>query len=86
MMRNEIEIGTRVVINYGAGIPEDFGVIAAIKNDGVSDYAVIEIEGDELTMTAHDVRVKGETSVNGSPIGVYVDEEFNAFMKDVFDE
>ena len=84
MMRNEIEIGTRVVINYGAGIPEDFGVIAAIRNDGVSDYAVVE--GDGFTMTAHDVRVKGETSVNGSPIGVYVDEEFNAFMKDVFDE
>ena len=67
-----VEIGTRVVINYGAGIPEECGVVTAIKNDGVSDYAVVE--GDGFTMTAHDVRVKGETSVNGSPIGVYVDE------------
>ena len=67
-----VKIGTRVVMNYGAGIPEEYGVVTAIKNDGVSDYAVVE--GDGFTMTAHDVRVKGETSVNGSPIGVYVDE------------
>ena len=67
-----VEIGTRVVINYGAGIPEEYGVVTAIKNDGVSDYAVVE--GDGFTMTAHDIRLEGETSVNGSPIGVYVDE------------
>jgi len=67
-----VKIGTKVVMNYGAGIPEEYGVVTAIKNDGVSDYAVVE--GDGFTMTAHDVRVKGETSVNGSPIGVYVDE------------
>ena len=70
-----VKIGTKVVINYGAGIPEDYGVITDHKNDGVSDYAVIEgldIEGDEFTMTTHDIKSKGETSVNGSSIGVFV--------------
>tara|TARA_Y100000310_G_scaffold264134_1_gene274692 strand:- start:157 stop:372 length:216 start_codon:yes stop_codon:yes gene_type:complete len=61
-----VKIGTKVVINYGAGIPEDYGVITDHKNDGVSDYAVIT--GDGFTMTAHTIN---EKSVNGSPIGVW---------------
>ncbi len=36
---NMVKIGTKVVVNYGAGIPEEYGVVTAIKNDGVSDYA-----------------------------------------------
>ena len=64
-----VKIGTKIVVNYGAGIPEEYGVVTAIKNDGVSDYAVIE--GDGFTMTTHDIKSKGETSVNGSPIGVF---------------
>jgi len=61
-----VKICTKVVINYGAGIPEDYGVITDHKNDGVSDYAVIT--GDDFTMTAHTIN---EKSVNGSPIGVW---------------
>ena len=72
MMRNEerdikmVEIGTKVVVNYGAGIPEEYGVVTAIKNDGVSDYAVVE--GDDFTLTTHTIDKK---SVNGSSIGVW---------------
>jgi len=58
-MRNEreikmVEIGTKVVVNYGAGIPEEYGVVTAIKNDGVNDYAVVEdVCSTSWTMTAH---------------------------------
>ena len=62
-----IEIGTKVVMNYGAGIPEEYGVVTAIKNDGINDYAVVE--GDGFTMTAHSIKKK---PVNGSPIGIFV--------------
>jgi hypothetical protein len=73
-----VKIGTKVVMVCGAGIPEEYGVVTAIKNDGVSDYAVIEIAngimvGDGFTTTTHDIKSKGETSINGSPIGVFVD-------------
>mgnify|MGYP001304980155 CR=1 FL=1 len=78
MIRNEgkvVKIGTKVVVNYGAGIPEEYGVVTAIKNDGVSDYAVItgvdSDTGDKIdgfTMTAHTIN---EKSVNGSSIGVW---------------
>ena len=61
-----IEVGTKVVVNYGAGIPEEYGVVTALKNDGVNDYAVVE--GDGFTMTAHTIDKK---SVNGSSIGVW---------------
>ena len=61
-----VKIGTKVVVNYGAGIPEEYGVVTAIKNDGISDYAVVE--GDGFTMTAHTIN---EKSVNGSSIGVW---------------
>ena len=64
-----VEIGTKVVVNYGAGIPEEYGVVTAIKNDGVSDYAVVE--GDGFTMTAHDIQPVGTVSANGSGIGVF---------------
>ena len=60
------KIGTKVVVNYGAGIPEEYGVVAAIKNDGINDYVVIT--GDGFTMTAHTIN---EKSVNGSSIGVW---------------
>jgi len=63
-----VEIGTNVFVNYGAGIPLEYGVVTAIKNDGVSDYAVIE--GDGFAMTAHTIN---EKYANGSPIGVWVD-------------
>ena len=69
MIRNEgkvVKIGTKVVVNYGAGISEEYGAVTAIKNDGVNDYAVIE--GDGFTLTAHSIDKK---SVNGSPIGVW---------------
>ena len=69
MIRNEgkvVKIGTKVVVNYGAGIPEDYGVVTAIKNDGVNDYWVVE--GDGFTMTTHSIDKK---SVNGSSIGVW---------------
>jgi len=63
-----VEIGTRVVMNCGAGIPEELGVIVSYSRHG--SY-VIEYENGTVD-TAYNVRVKGET--NGSPIGVYVDE------------
>ena len=61
-----VKIGTKGVVNYGAGIPEEYGVVTDHKNDGVNDYAVIT--GDGFTMTAHTIN---EKSVNGSPIGVW---------------
>ena len=61
-----VEIGTNVFVNYGAGIPEEYGVVTAIKNDGLNDYAVVE--GDGFTMTTHSIDKK---SVNGSSIGVW---------------
>jgi len=64
-----VKIGTKIVVNYGAGIPEEYGVVTAIKNDGVSDYAVVE--GDGFTMTAHDIKPAGTLTVNGSGIGVF---------------
>ena len=61
-----VEVGTKVVMDYGATIPLEYGVVTAIKNDGVSDYAVIT--GDGFTMTAHTIN---EISANGSSIGVW---------------
>ena len=61
-----VKIGTKVVVNYGAGIPEEYGVVTDHKNDGVNDYAIIE--GDGFTLTAHSI---DEKSANGSPIGVF---------------
>jgi len=63
-----VEIGTKVVVNYGAGISKEYGVVTALKNDGVNDYWVVE--GDGFIMTAHTIDKK---SVNGSSIGVWVD-------------
>ena len=61
-----VKIGTKVVVNYGAGIPEEYGVVTDHKNDGVNDYAVIE--GDGFTLTAHSI---DEKPANNSPIGVF---------------
>ena len=70
MDQDMIKIGTRVVMNCGAGIPEELGVIISYSRHG--SY-VIEYE-DGTMDTAYTIKSKGETSVNGSPIGVFVDE------------
>ena len=57
-------------MNCGAGIPEELGVIISYSRHG--SY-VIEYENGMMD-TAYTIKAKGETSVNGSPIGVYVDE------------
>ena len=64
-----VKIGTKIEVNYGAGIPKEYGVVTAIKNAGTYFYAVIE--GDGFTMTAHDIQPAGTVSANGSGIGVF---------------
>jgi len=57
-----VKVGTKVEVNYGAGIPKEYGVVTAIKNAGTYFYAVIE--GDGFTMTAHDIQPAGTVSAN----------------------
>ena len=64
-----VKVGTKVEVNYGAGIPKEYGVVTAIKNAGTYFYAVIE--GDGFTMTAHDIKPPGTLTANGSGIGVF---------------
>ena len=77
MMRNEerepmIEVGTKIRFNYGAMHCDEFGMVTA-----VSDFGIVTIKGDigfveEINESC--IKMPGETTVNGSPIGVFVDD------------
>lgn len=81
-----IKIGTRLKFNYGAMIPEGYGVITAIlRAPGIAIdcttplVATVALEDGESNSVKEyveldHIRTPGETSVNGSPIGVYIDE------------
>ena len=67
-----INVGSKIRFNYGAMHCEEFGTVTA-----VSDFGIITIKGDrgfveEINESC--IMMPGDTSVNGSPIGVFVDE------------
>ena len=63
-----VEIGTKIEFNYGAMHPTEFGVVTKVKD------SIATIRGDigfieEINLSC--IKVMGETTVNGSPIGVW---------------
>ena len=78
-----IEVGTKIRFNYGALHCEEFGTVTAVSNIGIvtikgdESFADNLIKGDvgfveEINVSC--IKMPGETTVNGSPIGVFVDE------------
>ena len=69
-----ITVGTKVEGNWGATYPNDEGVITGIKGK----YATVRWEYESGRVWNCDYAISafmkpGETTVNGSPIGVFVD-------------
>jgi hypothetical protein len=67
-----IEIGTKIRFNYGAMHCDEFGTVT-----DVSDSGIVTIKGDigfveEVNESC--IMMPGETTVNGSPIGIFVFE------------
>ena len=65
------EVGAKIRFNYGALHCEEFGTVTA-----VSDVGIVTIEGDsgfveEINESC--IMMPGDTSVNGSSIGVFID-------------
>ena len=66
-----VKVGTKIRFNYGAMHCDEFGMVTA-----VSDFGIVTIKGDigfveEINESC--IKMPGETTVNGSPIGVFVD-------------
>ena len=67
-----IEVGSKIRFNYGALHCEEFGTVSAVSN-----ICIVTIKGDIWFVERINVsciKMPGETTVNGSPIGVFVDE------------
>jgi len=66
----KLEIGTKVIGNWGAMFPTDEGVITAIEASGVE----ILWDGETEVDFAHtdSIHPKGYRSVNGSSIGIFI--------------
>jgi hypothetical protein len=74
-----VKVGTKIEFNYGAMHPRDYGVvikvkdnIATIKGDGIGPSGWPEGDigfTEEVNLSC--IRLLGETTVNGSPIGVF---------------
>jgi hypothetical protein len=65
-----VKVGTKIRFNYGAMHCEEFGTVTKVKN------GIATINGDvgfveEINESC--IKMSGETTVNGSPIGVFVD-------------
>jgi hypothetical protein len=85
---NMIEVGTEVIGNWGAMHPISEGVVVAVTESG---YTIEWEEEDEYsgaeTITCSypfgDIKREGETSINGSPIGVFVKEDVEVTNDDI---
>jgi hypothetical protein len=63
-----VKVGTKIEFNYGALHPRDHGVVIKVKDN------IATIKGDigfteEVNLSC--IRLLGETTVNGSGIGVF---------------
>ena len=63
-----VKVGTKIEFNYGAMHPRDYGVVIKVKDN------IATIKGDigfteEVNLSC--IRLLGETTVNGSGIGVF---------------
>lgn len=69
-----IKIGTKVTGNWGAMHPVSEGEIVKIEKHGVE----ILWDDDDITNVDYcsldSLHVKGYTSANGSPIGIFIEE------------
>ena len=77
LMNSYFKGGSKIRFDYGAMHCEEFGTVTKIKNGiatingwtrHVADIGFVE----EINVSC--IKMPGETSVNGSPIGVFVDE------------
>ena len=66
----KIEIGTKVIGNWGAMISTDEGVITSIESSGVEIMWDGETEVDFVNIDS--IHPKGYISANGSPIGIFI--------------
>ena len=93
MMRKQgeismIEVGTEVIGNWGAMHPISEGVVVAMTESG---YTVEWAEEDEYSgaetiicsYPIGDIKREGETSINGSSIGVFVKEDVEVINDDI---
>jgi hypothetical protein len=75
MIMLNVEIGMKVVANYGAMFPTIEGVVEHIEYDGLGDPCLVwfrDTSEEEGTLySTSNIREQGERSVNGSPIGVF---------------
>ena len=84
MIGNGIRMGTNLRFNYGALFAEEFGRVVAFRQVVSSDpnfeyNAIVELEGGSKTeVNVENIRSPGETSVNGSAIGVYIDDRYES--------
>ena len=83
-MINGIRMGTNLRFNYGALFAEQFGKVVALRQVVSSEpnfeyNAIVELEGGmKTTVAVEKIRSPGETSVNGSSIGVYIDDRYES--------
>jgi hypothetical protein len=72
IMKTKIEIGTKVIGNWGAMFPTSEGEVVTIEEDGVEIMWDGETEVDYVHFSS--IHPKGYRSKNGSGIGIFLKE------------
>lgn len=70
MKTPRVEIGQKVHANFGAMYPIVEGMITNIEITGLVTWETSD--GDEYFSKYNEFKQVGETSINGSPIGVFL--------------
>ena len=73
-----IELGTKIIGNYGAMIPLSFGEVTSTQTyetgPSTAEVKVKWENGSHTWVLA--TEINSGPSVNGSPIGIYTEEEY----------
>ena len=66
-------LGQKVIGNFGAGFPPEYGMVFQVHEGGKS--VAIEWESGETELIeVAEIKTEGEATVNGSPIGIFWEE------------
>lgn len=82
---SNIVVGTKVEGVWGAMFPTSEGEVIAINRDNVTIQWKDDANLDQQLVDITQIHQPGWTSVNGSPIGIFVDEIAQQAQEDALD-
>ena len=81
---SKVQVGTQVEGVWGAMFPTSRGEVIAISGEKAKVQWIDDNELDVQVVDVTQIHPQGWTSVNGSPIGIFITEDDDSFSEESY--